>query len=143
MCSVTVSAIKEMYAYHLWEKPPTQVDRLEGGEGTHTAGGGARILRRVDPRSAGGVDGRSACGEHRTDRTAAGAEEGTASRQRDQGVVSGSAGAAADSEGLAGEGREAAARRARDPANVSLSHEIWTAESFKVCCSLTPCPVVC
>ncbi|KAG6353421.1 hypothetical protein INS49_005602 [Diaporthe citri] len=115
-----------MYAYHLWAKPPTQVDRLEGGEGTHTTGGGARILGRIDARSASGVDGGSAGGEHRTDRTAAGAEEGTAaSCRQDEGVVSGGAGAAADSEGLAGEGREAASRRARDPANISLSHGLY------------------
>lgn len=48
---------------YTWGKPPTPVDGLEGGEGTATAGGRARIVRRVDPRSLSGVDGGVAGGD--------------------------------------------------------------------------------
>lgn len=147
MFCVPVSSTKEMYAYLLrGAKTPTLVDRLEGGEGTPTAGEGPRVLGRVEGGVAGGEDG--------ADGTAAGAGEGAAEVLRpDEGVVPGGTGTAGEGEGLAGagaglEGEGAgeegeAAGGWRDPVNISLGHGFWTAESFKVCCSLTLCLVIC
>lgn len=143
---VRVSSTKEMYAYRLSlgggkRKPPPLVDRLEGGEGARTPGEGPEVRGRVGAGSLGRAEEGGPGVVDRTDRTAACAAEGAATGLRpDAVVVPGGTEMAGEGEGLAGAGVGLAGAGAGeegeaaggDPANISLGHELWTAESCKV-----------